>query len=296
MVAPLVSAALVGAGASFLGGIFDRSANRKSQAEAYARDDTKYQRAVKDAKAAGLHPLFALGAGGAGSPSFMAGQSETGSALGDAVRGVGSVGRAHFKSKIPQNPLVQRLAELQIANAEINLASNRLDLTEKQRVLSGNAQVTQAAAGSQDIQLPPATGTQADVVEHAGKVEVVPSKTITPSKTDRGTAAGIHTLFQKYAYSNAPGGYLWLPRSDEGPAESLQGLSPALWAVIFAKNTMEAGKYAYSLIPSALKPSLEKIQKQLQRLRFDKAYGRIKQDELFKARVDSTKSTRTRLP
>lgn len=96
--------------------------------------------------------MFALGASGPGSPQFIAGQAQTGSALGDAVRGIGRVGSAQVRSKIPTlNPLQQRLAQLQIENAEVNLASDKLDLTEKQRNLSDNQLVTQSAASSQEI-------------------------------------------------------------------------------------------------------------------------------------------------
>ncbi len=154
MVAPLIAAAGITAGAGFLGGLFDRSAQRKADRRAEERDDSRFQRATADAKAAGLHPLFALGAAGAGSPSFIAGQSQTGSALGDAVRGVGSVAAAQQRSKIPTTtPIQQRMAELQIQNAEVVLAGNKLDLVEKQRNLSDNQLVTQSAASSQDIEV-----------------------------------------------------------------------------------------------------------------------------------------------
>ncbi len=161
MVAPLVTAAAIQAGAGVLGGIFDRrSSQKQSKAEiarVEAREDSRFQRSSADAKAAGLHPLFALGAGGAGSPSFIAGQSETGSALGDAVRGIGSVGSAQARSKIPaptMDPMAQQLLQLQIDNARIRNASDTIDLTEKQKNLSSNQLVTQAATGSQEIQVP----------------------------------------------------------------------------------------------------------------------------------------------
>ncbi len=172
MVAPLVAASALTAGAGFLGGLFDRSSQRKATARAEARDDSRFQRATADAKAAGLHPLFALGAAGAGSPSFIAGQSESGSALGDAVRGIGSVASTAQRAKIPsQTPLQQRMAQLQIENAEVILAGNKIDLVEKQKNLSDNQQVTQAATGSQEIPIPEImdqihTKTKKDIVVH----------------------------------------------------------------------------------------------------------------------------------
>lgn len=66
MVAPLLAGALVGAGASLLGGAISSDRNRK---QAHAQEDAQREFAqhgirwkVADAKAAGIHPLYALGA------------------------------------------------------------------------------------------------------------------------------------------------------------------------------------------------------------------------------------------
>ena len=48
------------------GPYWDKDYAEKTRLSAEAREDTKYQRSVADAKAAGLHPLFALGASGPG--------------------------------------------------------------------------------------------------------------------------------------------------------------------------------------------------------------------------------------
>ena len=58
-------------------------------ADQKVREDSRYQRAVTDAKAAGLHPLFALGAAGAGrTVSFGGGR--TGSYAGRGLARIGS--------------------------------------------------------------------------------------------------------------------------------------------------------------------------------------------------------------
>ena len=63
----------------------------KARAEAYGRDDTQIQRRVADAKAAGVHPLYALGASTTAGPTFA-----TGSRVGDAI---GSISRSVQKGR-----------------------------------------------------------------------------------------------------------------------------------------------------------------------------------------------------
>lgn len=79
----------------------DRRRAEKREKEVYfPRQDSTYQRMVKDAQAAGLHPLFALGAGGTSPSSQSFGGPIQGSSIpgypagGDARHGVAAAGRA----------------------------------------------------------------------------------------------------------------------------------------------------------------------------------------------------------
>ena len=112
---------LISAGASLFGGARSASEsrdiaresreqsdywNRISLAETQRRsreDDWRFRNLIRtrvaDATAAGLHPLYALGASGGapagGSPSFMLGQSQSGSYLGPGIAAAGrAIGRA----------------------------------------------------------------------------------------------------------------------------------------------------------------------------------------------------------
>lgn len=105
----------IGAGLDFVGGFLGRSGGGKAArqqlhhqlfldnearafnerwnqkqldfaSETRAREDTQIRRRVADAKGAGLHPLFALGAGGTSPVSFMPGQSSSGSAMGAGIK------------------------------------------------------------------------------------------------------------------------------------------------------------------------------------------------------------------
>lgn len=79
-----------------------REQMRMQQSQFDAQMDTSIQRRVKDALAAGVHPLFALGASAGASPTASIGgqQSTSGGALGTALRGIGArIADAEIQSK-----------------------------------------------------------------------------------------------------------------------------------------------------------------------------------------------------
>lgn len=116
-----VASGLASGLSGLVSGLFGRSSSSKRRA-AEAREDSRYQRSVKDAKAAGLHPLFALGAGGSGSPGFsISGQSESGSVDKDVMR-------AMLKSSEPTKTATDPtgLVQAQTALAAVELARHSL--------------------------------------------------------------------------------------------------------------------------------------------------------------------------
>lgn len=289
MVAPLVAAAGITGLAGLIGGAADRSAGRRQTAEDRAyqakREDSRFQRASTDAKAAGLHPLFALGAAGAGSPQFIAGQAETGSALGDAVRGVGRVAAAHQKSKITANPLAQRLAELQIENAEVTLEHSKLDLTQRQNILSGNQVITQAAGASQDI---PGVVQGGEMEKYSGLVEPTPTKIVTTKKGSTSKTAGIKPGWDEVSIIDGLPPIL-IPQSEEGWGEDLTIMK---FAVIAAANAPSMAKFLVMLNVKTVHEGLELVRKATKRIRGRKSAVTTPE---FRKRVDSTKSTRKRI-
>ena len=77
---------LLNIGSSLFGDSGKKEARRQFNASFY----TPIQTRVKDAQAAGIHPLFALGASVGASPtSFIGGQARTGSQAGDALASAG---------------------------------------------------------------------------------------------------------------------------------------------------------------------------------------------------------------
>ena len=81
--------------------------------------DASIQRRVKDAQAAGIHPLFALGASAGASPTLSAGSAPapTGSAVGDAVSRIGErLALAEIRAK--EKEAEKSEAEAALANSK----------------------------------------------------------------------------------------------------------------------------------------------------------------------------------
>lgn len=143
---------------SVIGGLFDRSEQKRSlkasQGQFNQQMDHSIRRRVEDAKRAGIHPLYAIGASAGASPTIMAGQSSSGSAIGDAVRNIGSAYDNYQLNKkaeaeaARQGSIQERQMHLEAlrTQAQINRdnAAARLDNAQALRALSRNAMATQA--------------------------------------------------------------------------------------------------------------------------------------------------------
>lgn len=88
---------LVAAGSSLLGGLLGRSHQEDMIAREHQRQDTSIQRRVADAKAAGIHPMFALGAN-VSSPSVSVGGDPMASALSSMGQDLSRAARAGMNS------------------------------------------------------------------------------------------------------------------------------------------------------------------------------------------------------
>lgn len=209
----------ISAVAGLVGGKADRDQSDKAARRYIEADKTKIQTATKDAKAAGLHPLFALGAAGISGPSAIIGQSTSGSSRGDAIRGAAKIGTSYMKSIEPPTDAQTQSKEMNavlLENAKVNLAKNKLDFMEMQSQSSINSRLNQAgdAQGRDKIFIPPNTD--------QSRVEVKKPEKIIHKKGDKGTSAATNPLFSKY--DTGFGFPIWTLYSQEGPAEGLEGL------------------------------------------------------------------------
>ncbi len=116
----MVWPAVIAAGASIVGGLISKSSGASSgwskqvYADQKVREDSQFQRAVVDAKAAGLHPLFALGSSANYSPSGS--YAQTGSAAGEGIARAGE----HIAAGMRQAKAGERTEKLDAVSAEIH--------------------------------------------------------------------------------------------------------------------------------------------------------------------------------
>ncbi len=108
----------------------------KDRREAYGREDAKIQRTVADARAAGVHPLFALGGATGGPAAFP----KTGSQIGEAFRFLQksqSNRRGAAKSSLVDNALIkQAISSARLSDARADLAVDQLNNSINKRAES----------------------------------------------------------------------------------------------------------------------------------------------------------------
>lgn len=130
------------------GGMVSRKSGRRDQAHTYSQY-TSLQAQVRDAKAAGLHPLFAMGASGGAGPGFsIPGQSSSGSLAGQAIQRAGRDLGAHFDSKA-------NLVNAQAALSAVELARHSLsnDTAQGMTIPMHRPAFTEIQKGRSDVHM-----------------------------------------------------------------------------------------------------------------------------------------------
>lgn len=177
---------------------------------------------VKDAKAAGLHPLYAIGANPSqatpitvGTPDFSGGGSDGP----DLSKFFQESGQQNSRSALTDEQKLEqqlRIAELSSRVKKDDAIAAYYDSlagTERQKQAWGSVPSTPGAS--------------------TGAVQFKPDEVVSADPQNPSLVAGKHPAMTRY---NIGGGNIELPYSSEGPAESLE--NPALFPFIAGYNAM----------------------------------------------------------
>lgn len=146
-------APIISAGSSLIGGVIDNIFGNKSAKKAQKREDTAIQRRVADANAAGVHPLFALGANVSSSAPVHVGS------MGSTFRDMGQdISRAVSANRSPK--VVEDAFSKAMQGAQLERASLENTLLRKQILTAGSPP-------------PPPTGDVQPVIPGQGDSRVV---------------------------------------------------------------------------------------------------------------------------
>lgn len=227
--------ALIGAGATIAGGLISNRASRNQAAAEQAAQREFAQHGIRwkvaDAKAAGIHPLYALGASTHSYSPVMAGDS-LGAALGQAGQDIGRAIHA-TATAAERREQEQRLAE----------AARRAEAREIERHHSGLANdevqrqwyAAQIASLRQKASGPPSpavtsgvssggvpAGAFTPVLGSAGRGVTKASEAISHSRGNAGLEAMATPGLKRYRFG--PGSWQYLDLPGQQLSESLEGL------------------------------------------------------------------------
>lgn len=278
---------LGGIAGAVVGGLFGREQDRENRA--YAAEQTSQNNAqniefqremaarnealqrefaqmgvrwrVSDAVNAGLHPVFALTGGGAAfAPNPVAINAPPAIAQGTALR---DMGQNLSRAVMAQESVEQQ--QIREANLRIMAAQERKEHAMASFYESEAARNRQGAVAS--APMPPAVPPSGDLSDRRLMFDVTKPKADEPISrmvNEPSITAGEHAFWQKYEIK--PGVPLLLPRSDEGPSESLQDLPYWMYPVVIKKNV---DTFGWGWLREAIKlyPGLDSVVSAVEKMR-----------------------------
>lgn len=249
---------IIGAGSSLLGGIIGNRAAAKQQeaSHQFAREQQDESEAlqrefaqngirwrVEDAKAAGLHPLFALGGGGSAyTPSAQSVSFGSDNHMGRAVSEAGQ----HIARSI-QPSMTAEQRETHQAQLEALRAASLRDTAHADYYASLAGRARTEPASAPFPQVPSSAHTNPDFhtsVQNPdlrkrgiGIVEVKPSEATSFAAGDRSSAAATDVAWKRYTYQDGKGraNHIWLPNANSF-GEAMESVSESFAMMLAMLN------------------------------------------------------------
>ncbi len=238
MVAPIIIAAGIAAGGALAGGALSQSSADKAAAQDAAAQREFAQHGVRwrvaDAKAAGLHPLYSLGANvPTFSPVARAGQSAFGRGVSEASAHIASGVRA--RGRTAQNAqltaLQLRQAEAQTKIAELDYVMMSAEWSQLQR---GHGNINSMQDRIEN-----------EIIAAEDQITVIPKEITSRRSSDKSLTPGSEPGWRLV---DVGGGLsFYAPQSDEGWAEGLEGITPQLATLVKNVTALMGKTYHWGL-------------------------------------------------
>lgn len=234
----LLGASGISALTSIAGGLFSNSANRSAQERAAQENREVLQNAVSwrvaDARRAGIHPLYALGAQVAtsgGQPQFIGDQ------LGPSLQSAGQdISTAVARSQSGDQQLKNQL-DLALMRSNINESDARTQFIQaQQRALEQTSNGSPAGMGLQQEQVIPG---QSPNVPGVGIIDLKAQEQTSAKAGYPDTVAGKHPWFQENQYGGQP--FLTPAGKGEHPEELLSEMSLGAYIGLLRQNQARFG-------------------------------------------------------
>lgn len=233
----MVTAAVSG-GLDIAGGFIDDARNRRMADESadaqrqFAQHGIQWR--VEDAKRAGIHPLYALGAQTHSfSPTVIG--SNVGGAMSRAGQDVGrSIERGFDHESRKQAFLSNQLLMKQIERTE---AERRLIEQQGLEIMTRRGE--NQSGGIPGLMQDPDAGLAVSGQQDSGLFQAVPPKRSTTIPGVPGIQAGPEAWDQRFIQGTSLP--ILLPWSSEGPSETLENIPFWMWPGIVAKNSQVYG-------------------------------------------------------
>ncbi|WNK15013.1 MAG: DNA pilot protein [Microvirus sp.] len=225
----------LGAASSLAGGLFSKDANADAARQAYAQQKEFAQNGIRwrvaDAKAAGLHPLFALGGNIPGSSPVAIEDT-----LGPAITQAGqNLSRSITPQQTPQEKVLMDAQLRQIASStrlnDANAAYYNSLAAGKRNQPAQTFPVDDPWGGQTPQQGVIINENAQESFGGQGDINITPHEVITGSRSDPSTAAGANPAFQAF---RTPAGKIIMP--SEKLAESMEDMPIAAQAYFYYKN------------------------------------------------------------
>lgn len=241
---PAIIGGAIAAGGSILGGVLGDKATSKANKrniefqKEFAQHGLSWK--AEDAKRAGLHPLYAMGAPTSSPTAAIMPKSGKAEGIAQAGQHIGRAVQARqtqAQRQLTQLQLERLSAETKkeyaIASYYESEASRNTQSRNVSKAIGGSAQAFPLRDDGRTIRVQ-------ELADYYDTVEANPDRMVSKRKQDPSLGAGTHSAWREYEASPGVKGVLLY--SEEGPSEAVQDAGPQMVWATYQKNKRIYGR------------------------------------------------------